>query len=123
QRHARGRTIAPPGEQSRPAAEAKHPIKPLGGGKARRLALDRERILVEQRAGKEGRAHRLLAIAAMADANIDRLPLRLEADGAAQATTFSCHPASCYPAIAGGRRWIAPDHTAHMTRGGTRDAL
>ena len=58
---------------------------------ARGLAFDRQRALVEQRAGKERRSHRLLAFAAMADPDIDRLALGLEPDRAAQASAFPDH--------------------------------
>src|SRR5262249_10352384 len=45
----------------------------------------------EQRAGEEGRAHRLLTVAAMAGAHIDRLALRLEANSAAETSAFPGH--------------------------------
>ena len=48
-------------------------------------------LLVEQRAGKERRSHRLLAVAAMADTDVDRLALGLEPDRAAQASAFPDH--------------------------------
>src|SRR3954464_7700193 len=55
------------------------------------FALDGQCPLVEQRAGKERRAHRLLAGAAVTDPDIDRLTNGLEPYRAAQTSTFPDH--------------------------------
>lgn len=72
-----------PGEQPRAASWAEHAVELVGGGIARRLAFDGQRTLLEQSAGKERRAHRPLAVAAMTDADVDRLALSPEANRAA----------------------------------------
>src|SRR5262249_49374510 len=79
----------PPGEQPRAAADAKHPVEPLGGREATGLAGHGERALREEGAGEERRAHRLLAVAAMTDADVDRLTLGFEPHRAAEAAALS----------------------------------
>jgi hypothetical protein len=71
-----------------PQAPAKHSLDRFGRAIAGSFTLNRHRPLVELRAGEERRAHRLLAEAAMADPDVERLALRLEADRTAQAATL-----------------------------------
>src|SRR6202000_793730 len=91
QRHPRRTAVLAPGEQPRAASLAEHPVEPLGGGGAVVLALNRQRGLWKQRAGEERRAHRLLTVAAMAEAHVDRIAFCLEPHRAAQASAFSGH--------------------------------
>jgi hypothetical protein len=94
QRDACHRAIAAPGKQSRSADFAENPVERLRGGIACRVAFNRQGVLVEKHAGKERRPHRLLAVAAVADADIDRLALGLEPDRAKQASAFPDHDAT-----------------------------
>src|ERR1700760_1236051 len=91
ERPPRRAAVLAPGEQAGAALFAEHPVEPLGGGIAIGLALHRDRGLRKQRAGEERRAHCLLAVAAMAEADVDRLALRLEPHRAAQAAAFPGH--------------------------------
>jgi drug/metabolite transporter (DMT)-like permease len=91
QRHARRGAVGAPGEQPRAASLAEHPVQMLGGGVSAGVALDCQSRLREQRAREKGRAHCLLAESAMAEADVDRLSLRLETNRAAQASAFSGH--------------------------------
>jgi hypothetical protein len=91
QRHARHRAVPAPGKQPRSANFAEDPVERLRRGIAGSVAFNRQGALVEKCAGKERRSHRLLAVAAVADADIDRLPLGLEPDRATQASAFPDH--------------------------------
>src|SRR5258705_8017643 len=91
QRNAGHGRLLSPGEQASAANLAKDPVERLRRGIAGGLAFNGQGLLVEQRAGKERRSHRLLAVAAMADTDIDRLALRFEPNRAAQASAFPDH--------------------------------
>src|SRR4051794_8265566 len=87
-----GRCAIPaPGKQPRAAGLAEDPIKYIRRRITGGVANHRERPLVEKRAGKERRTHCLLALAAMTDANIDRLAFGLEPHRATQTSTFPGH--------------------------------
>jgi len=66
------------------------------------LAFNGQGLLVEQRAGKERRSHCLLAVAAMAETNIDRLALAPEPNRAAQASAFPDHGISAGSSLESG---------------------
>src|SRR5689334_6470993 len=90
-RHAGGCAVGAPGEQPCAASRAEHPIDPWRGRVMRGFAFDRQRTLRKQRAGEIGRSHRLLAIAAMTDAHVERLALGLEPHRAAETSAFPDH--------------------------------
>src|SRR3954451_2132781 len=106
-----GRCAVPaPGKQPRAAGLAEDAIEYIRRRITRGVANHRERPLVEKRAGKEWRSRRLLALAAMTDANIDRLAFGLQADRATQASTFPGHefPPICeqyYPQFLSSDTW------------------
>src|SRR5258708_2042565 len=80
-----------PGKQPRTAGLAEHPVDHLRGSIARGFAFNSERALIEHRARKKRRSHRLLAGAAMADPDIERLAFGFEPHRAAQASAFPDH--------------------------------
>ena len=91
QRDARHRAVSAPGKQPRSADFTENPVECLRRGVAGSVAFNRQGVLVEKRAGKERRPHRLLAVAAVADADIDRLAVGLEPHRATQASAFPDH--------------------------------
>src|SRR5208282_267353 len=74
------RSVPPPGKQPRTAVFAENTVDGFRAGITAGVALHFDGALPKERASKKRRPHRLLAIAAMADADIDGLALRLEPD-------------------------------------------
>src|ERR1700675_2934398 len=91
QRDADHGAVGAAGKQPRAAGLAEHAVERVRRWIARGFAFHRQGALVEQRAGEERRSHRLLAGAAMADPDIERLAFGFEPHRAAQASAFSGH--------------------------------